>query len=389
MAIRQHKLTIKDIFTLTLLLTTITMILAKKADENQGITKVLETVSSITSSPTYVTLLAITAVALTIHSLRKTVLSGEKILLGLSGLVPFYIDLSTPRHIVIFGMTGSGKTETAKRIALKSKKKKLIIDWAGEYNYGLTATPSQLSLNLKPHEIVDSITSAFHLTIPQQSMLFEASKEANSLTSIIERIKKIKVTSETQREIRDAILRRLLPLENLKLFCGKMKLSDIDTLDLSSLTYEAKKLAVNIVLRMFYNSPEPRLLVIEEAQNIIPRQPTGNLPTSAELIINELRKRGVSVILVAQTPSQISLAYRNADYIILHRLQLTTSEAQLLGVSKAEAERLARLETGNCLVIERGKKKWIKVLRKQAQKPSSTKEKEREEPEIKATHTSR
>ncbi len=358
----QSKISIKDLITLTLLFTIMTIILAKKTATNPEKLATLQTAIKSISNPSILAMLTLITLTLTAYSLKNALFTKDKILIGFNGPLPAYIDLSTPRHVVIFGMTGSGKTETAKRIALNSKKKKLIIDWAGEYQHGLTATPKLLTLNLKPHEIVDSIASAFHLSMPQQAVLYEASKEAKNLSDIIKKIREIKPATETQREIRDAILRRLLPLESMKLFSGELNLSEIDTLDLSSLTYEAKKLVANIVLRMFYNSPEPRVLVVEEAQNIIPRQPPGNPPTSAELIINELRKRGVSVILVAQTPSQISLAFRNADYIIMHRLQLTPSEAQVLGISKDEAERLAQLETGHCLIIERGRKRWIKIL---------------------------
>lgn len=262
-------------------------------------------------------------------------------------------------------MTGSGKTETAKRIAFSTKKKrKLIIDWAGEYAHGKIAKPQELNLKLTPHEIIDAISSAFQLTIPQQAFLLQAAKGTKTLTEIINKIKQTRAI-ETEREIKNALLRRLLPLEELGLFTGNLNLNDIDTLDLSQLTYEAKKLTVNIVLRMFYNSPEPRILIIEEAQNIIPARHLNQTPTTAELIINELRKKGVSVILIAQMPSQISLAFRNADYIIIHRLQLTMKEAQTLGLNKEETERLAKLETGECLIIHKGEKIWTKILKKE------------------------
>jgi len=273
-------------------------------------------------------------------------------------------------------MTGSGKTETAKRIAYTTKKKKLIIDWAGEYAYGRIATPQELNLKLTPHEIIDSISSAFQLTIPQQAFLLEAAKGTETLTEIINKIKQAKA-NETEREIKNALLRRLLPLEELGLFTGNLSLSEIDTLDLSELTYEAKKLTINIILRMFYNSPEPRILIIEEAQNIIPARQLNQTPTTAELIINELRKKGVSVILIAQMPSQVSLAFRNADYIIIHRLQLTIKEAQTLGLNNNEIKRIAKLKTGECLIISRGEKNWIKIL-KEKNKPAKVQSKRKE-----------
>ncbi len=356
----KQALTLNDIFMLFLLIMTIMLIIAKKGHEK--LIPIISILNMIYERITEITIISIILLTLIIYMIKREMAIKDKILLGFNIIKPVFIDLSEPRHIVIFGMTGSGKTETAKRIAFSSKKRKFIMDWSGEYNYGVTATPNELSLNLNSHEIVDALTSAFQLTIPQQSVLFESISKVNNLTDIIEKVKEVKVKSETQREIKNAILRRLVPLEKLKLFNGNLKLNEVDTIDLSKLTYEAKKLVVNLILRMFYNSPKPGILIIEEAQNIIPRQKADQTPNSAELIINELRKKGVCVILIAQTPSQISLAFRNADYIIIHRLQLTPKEAQILGIDYDEAKRIARLETGECLLIERGRKQWVKVL---------------------------
>lgn len=347
-----------------------------------GYQKITITLQNIIKNSEVHSALTITVI-LTVSSIliKAKLLSKSKILLGFNTLKPVMIDLSKPRHIVIFGMTGSGKTETAKKIVHSTKRRKLIVDWAGEYFYGKVATPQELNLKLTPHEIIDSISSAFQLTIPQQAFLLEAAKGTETLTEIIRKMKKMK-TNETEREIRNALLRRLLPLEEMGLFTGTLSLSEIDTLDLSKLTYEAKKLTINIALRMFYNSPEPRILVIEEAQNVIPTRQLSQTPTTAELIINELRKRGVSVILIAQMPSQVSLAFRNADYIIVHRLQLTVKEAQTLGLSNNEVKKIAKLETGECLIISKGEKIWIKVLRrknKQGKKPHRTREKTKAE----------
>jgi len=59
--------------------------------------------------------------------------TGE-VLVGRCGLFPFFLKMLTG-HIVIYGRTGSGKSNTAKLLASKISRRipVLILDWAGEY----------------------------------------------------------------------------------------------------------------------------------------------------------------------------------------------------------------------------------------------------------------
>ncbi|MEM2813557.1 MAG: hypothetical protein QXO74_05100, partial [Candidatus Methanomethylicia archaeon] len=104
-----------------------------------------------------------------------------------------------------------------------------------------------------------------------------------------------------------------------------------------------------------------RILVIEEAQNIMPRQNQETINVT-ELIINEIRKYGVNVILIAQTPSQISNVYRNAEYVIIHRLRLTHHEIQELGLKMEEAEKISKLNLGECIIISGGEKREVRLI---------------------------
>ncbi|MEM2136557.1 MAG: DUF87 domain-containing protein [Candidatus Methanomethylicia archaeon] len=284
-----------------------------------------------------------------------------KILIGFYGIKPVYIDLSGNRHVIIFGMTGSGKTETAKKIIGKTKRSKLILDWSGEYSDYKSVEPRELQIDLKRDDIIDAIISTFQLTLPQQTLLIEASKRSGKLNEIIEEVKRINYQSDSGREVRDALIRKLTILEKLNIFTGEKKLKDVEAINLSKMAFEAKKLAVNIILKSFYNNPEERILVIEEAQNIMPRTQNIDTINTAELIINELRKHGVNVILIAQTPSQISTVYRNAEYIIIHRLRLTFHEAQELGLKNEEIEEISKLNVGECIIIGEGKKRRVKI----------------------------
>mgnify|MGYP000048598032 CR=1 FL=1 len=288
--------------------------------------------------------------------------SGEKIFLGFDGIKPVHIDISGNKHIVIFGMTGSGKTETAKRVLNGSKKGKLIIDWSGEYVDYKSVEPSELKIDLKREDVIDAIISTFQLTIPQQTLLIEAIKRGGgSLKDVINDVKGIECKSDSGREVKDALLRRLSILEKLSLFNGSKELVEVEAIDLSKMAFEAKKLAANIILKSFYNNPNPRILVIEEAQNIMPRNQNPDSINTVELIINELRKHGVNVILIAQTPSQISTVYRNAEYIILHKMRLTHYEIQELGLKPEDGETISKLDVGECMILSGGIKRKVKI----------------------------
>lgn len=307
-------------------------------------------------------IIILVAMTITISTIITVKLKNKnKVFIGLNGLRPVYLDLSGNKHIVIFGMTGSGKTETAKRILKSVNKKKLIIDWSGEYTDYKSIEPSELKIDLKKEDIIDAIISTFQLTIPQQTLLIEASKRGGGLKEIIEEIKKINYQSDSGREVKDALIRKLSILEKLNLFNGNKNLAEVEAINLSKITFEAKKLVTNIILKSFYNNPEPRILVIEEAQNIMPRQNQETINVT-ELIINEIRKYGVNVILIAQTPSQISNVYRNAEYVIIHRLRLTHHEIQELGLKMEEAEKISKLNLGECIIISGGEKREVRLI---------------------------
>jgi len=313
-------------------------------------------------NPFSLTLLLALVLALALH-LRFS--SKEKILIGrVWRFFPFYVDLREAKHIVIFGITGSGKTNTAKLIASSFKGSKLIIDWNGEYLIGRVAKPSELSIShLTMLDFCEALSASLQLTAPQYAMLLEVAKDSSNLGEIMEKLRKYPAESDTRREIKNALLRRLEPLSYSNLFSGSLTLDDVDTIDLSGLTFDAKRLVANAILRLIYNNPTKQLLVIEEAQNVLLPRRLDQPPTSCEIIIDEVRKHGVRVLAVAQIPSLVSTTYRNAEYIILHRLSLTAEEAKSMSLSEEERLKIARLPNGSCLVIRRGQKFTVRVFK--------------------------
>ncbi|MDH5815944.1 MAG: DUF87 domain-containing protein [Candidatus Nezhaarchaeota archaeon] len=305
--------------------------------------------------------------------LRIKLTSQGKILLGVRYFfVPFYLDLREAKHIVIFGITGSGKTNTARLIVRSFRGSKLIIDWNGEYLLGKVARPSELSIShLSILDFCEALASSLQLTAPQYAMLLEVARDSSNLSEMIEKLRKYPTESDTRREIKNALLRRLEPLSYANLFSGSLTIDDIDTIDLSGLTFDAKRLVANVVLRLIYNNPTKQLLVLEEAQNLlIPRRPD-QPPTSCELILDEIRKHGVRVLAIAQIPSLVSTTYRNAEYVIIHRLSLTAEEARDIGLTEEERRRIAKLPNGSCVIISKGQKVTIRVLKVKSLEPKS------------------
>ena len=199
-------------------------------------------------------LIALSAVGLMAYATYLAYPRKESVLLGTSRLVvPVWVRLrgvEGARHIVVLGATGTGKTETVKKIIAKQPSA-LVFDWAGEYDVEPTVKPEELSLSgLTVEEIVEAISNAFQLTTPQSGFLYNVLKnvEIKDLKTIIQRLQNLPESSLSapEREIRAALLRRLTPCE--KLFAGKEELK-AGRVDLSSLPHDGKTLTLFYIYR--------------------------------------------------------------------------------------------------------------------------------------------
>jgi len=287
-------------------------------------------------------------------------------------------DLKTgsPCHVFVFGMTGSGKTSSVKKIVRSRwlRRPVLVLDWGGEYgDLGFReVSPEEVSMKgLRPVDIVDALGMAYQLTRPQEAFLLRCLRGTSKLRDVVEKVENYPVKSTAEVEVREALLRRLEALRSLSLFEGDVAIEGLmaenTALSLKHLPYEARRLTVSILLRMIYNAaptinPRGAIIVLEEAENIVPARRFEEQPSSGEVILNEVRKWNVSVIAIAQLPSQVSpSAFRNCEYILIHRVMLTPLEASWLGLEEGEVRRLSKLNTGELLLIHRGSKRWLKV----------------------------
>jgi DNA helicase HerA-like ATPase len=344
--------------------------------------------------------------------------SDENILLGkISDNGPlFYISKSDLiNHIGIFGLSGFGKTTTCMRILkeLSNKKYKIIIfDWHGEYenfiesingisielgkdDYGLNPLMIMINNDIGEHIgfLTDMFTEAFQLSMPQSYMLRKTlldiisknGMQSLTISKIIDELslKKGQYISNYEIEIRTALLRRLEPLNygiSKKIFNTTKSLNAEELLNnnisisFKNLSEEGlKKITAFTIMRILYShairhSLERTIIVLEEARNIIPQRRYGEPPLLGEKMVSELRKHGVTMIIITQLPSQISYEItRSLSLIIIHRINafeeiLNATGLQSTSSEIAEIAKKARtLDKGEALIFLPSENTYYKI----------------------------
>jgi DNA helicase HerA-like ATPase len=344
--------------------------------------------------------------------------SDENILLGkISDNGPlFYISKSDLiNHIGIFGLSGFGKTTTCMRILkeLSNKKYKIIIfDWHGEYenfiesingisielgkdDYGLNPLMIMINNDIGEHIgfLTDMFTEAFQLSMPQSYMLRKTlldiisknGMQSLTISKIIDELslKKGQYISNYEIEIRTALLRRLEPLnygigkkifDTTKSLNAEELLNNNISISFKNLSEEGlKKITAFTIMRILYShairhSLERTIIVLEEARNIIPQRRYGEPPLLGEKMVSELRKHGVTMIIIAQLPSQISYEItRSLSLIIIHRINafeeiLNATGLQSTSSEIAEIAKKARtLDKGEALIFLPSENTYYKI----------------------------
>ncbi len=258
------------------------------------------------------------------------------------------------RHVSIFGSTGSGKSTTAISLALRLFSmgvSVLILDWHGEHaeivraaggkvytpgsvDNGLTINPmycpKMSDLDFQIEFVTDIFSQIFQFTPPQAYMFREALRSSYkviatpTISDLIKELSLLPIRSSWDHETRMALMRRLKMFTEGK--CG-MATDGKDTffreeifrglvaIDLSNLKdVNSRSIFSNFILKTVYdravsnhsNESLRHVLIIEEAQNIIPPRRSESPRTVGERIIGELRKFGEGIIVVTQFPSSVS-----------------------------------------------------------------------------------
>ncbi len=254
------------------------------------------------------------------------------------------------RHIGIFGSTGSGKSNTASFLARQLITKGfnvIVLDWHGEYKEKLPGftifnQDNVFKLNpLKFNDIDDTIeilSDVLQLTDPQRFLLFvllsKVKKINGNLSDLFNLLKNINDQSNWIKDVKYALARKLYPLFTSK---GKV-LFDVDRnpdlnwlLSLNGVIFDLSFIN-NLRLRRLYGlfvmklisdyymarkTDRKLLIVVEEAQNYFQAE-----NEFIDKLISEVRKFGIGLCIVSQSPSSISSnVMKNTNIKIIHAIK--------------------------------------------------------------------
>jgi energy-coupling factor transporter ATP-binding protein EcfA2 len=318
---------------------------------------------------------------------------------------PLYVDLDdVSRHVCILGMTGSGKTTTAKLLAKRLWEKGvpfLVLDTHNEYaafareigaavvapgkdEFILNPLDPMNSRDVSEHAalVTDIFSDIYRFTHPQ-AFLFRgavlkllseperASGVRHDLGGLVEGIESFPIKSAYDNETKLALLRRLIPLtegQGGRSLCGKNSVNMVEVLSRPTVVElghfrdaETRSIFSSFLLKAVYDyrlgqkqSGLQHAVFIEEARALVPARRSEDPPTVSEKLSGELRKFGEAVVYIAQFPSQVSYdAIKNTGVKVCHRMSWV-SDTKLMGdamnLTAEQTRYLASLSVGEAIV---------------------------------------
>lgn len=311
-----------------------------------------------------------------------------------------------PKHVSIFGSTGSGKTTTAKVILkelyahgipflvldvhneyadLVNSLGGVVLNFVGDVHLDVLQPYSFDSANEHIDTITDVFSQIYNFSPPQVYMFREAFTQAFlesrmlskniTMESLVEKVESFPIRSFYENETKYALLRRLKPLTTGE---GKVIFSSGSPLKVDSLVIrpacmllgnirssDLRRLAAAMALTLVYEyrlvagpSGLRHVTLIEEAQNLLPFRNRFDPPSAIEKLFFEMRKYGEGLVLVAQFPSQIFPdVVKSTGTRIVHRItELAEAPyvSDILGIESKQCNQLKYLPVGKAYVFTEG-----------------------------------
>ena len=312
------------------------------------------------------------------------------------------------KHVVIVGRTGSGKTTTAMRLIKELWDlgvPSLVLDYHGEYSGFIVrlggralGLPRGVSVNFlasllnggSPSGAIDVLQQMLSLS-PSQTYIVDRCLASllrevpdPTLLDLLEQVDEYRERTAPEMESKLALLRKLEPLckgegaahllreelppvEELLEAPTSVSLWGIDA------TFVKDAVVYSILARIYRHakesgrSPLRFAVVVEESDHVLPRSPSPSLSV-ADRMFSELRKFGVSLILISQAPSSMSrYVLRNSATRVIHALSVREDVrevlfAQIQGAgARIEAE-VDSLRPGEALILSEGIPRPERVL---------------------------
>ncbi|MEZ0394370.1 MAG: ATP-binding protein [Desulfurococcaceae archaeon] len=289
-------------------------------------------------------------------------------------------------HVLILGATGTGKTNTAALLAWEASRKGLyervvVVDWHGEYGELLGRKPVEArSLPLKLVEpgdregTVEVLSDVMELTPSQEYVLEKALevKGVEGVARLLSAVEGLVDESSWFRESRLALARRLRPLAKHKELFDARTRDPLPTgtlvIDVSEIrSEEARKAYVAALLRALLDEAVARrggaprtMVVLEEASHVLNRERPLRIAVS---MLNEVRKLGISLVVVAQSPHGLAEeAMANTSVKVIHSVK-SAVDLELLNRVLYMPEELATLvpymERGEAILFASSFKKPV------------------------------
>ncbi|BCS91949.1 MAG: DNA double-strand break repair helicase HerA [Metallosphaera javensis (ex Sakai et al. 2022)] len=286
------------------------------------------------------------------------------------------------RHIAIFGTTGSGKSTTATLLAKKLIKKGIsitILDWHGEHVgkiSTLKVANKESPVRINPlklgdiEEVVEIMGDVLRLTDPQRFLLYSIllkMRRANrfDMKMLISILRNIEESSNWMREVKYGLLRKIYLLftkEAKLIFDDKVDNVEVKEglfntiIDLSFIRNIRLRriygLMIIKVISDYFMREKPMstsLLMIEEAHNFFAHD-----NDFLEKLISEVRKYGLGLCIISQSPSSISPeVLKNTNIKIIHSIKSDTDKrilAESLSLTPSLYDSLDKLDVGEALL---------------------------------------